>query len=793
MKRTTNLVWFDQINMKNVALVGGKNASLGEMIQKLSKEMTVPQGFATTTAAFETFLKENLLTKKIQQALKYLDVSDISALKKTGSQIRRWIKSGKFSTAFLKELETAFNQLKKSTGKKKLTLAVRSSATAEDLETASFAGQQETFLNVQTFAQLTTALKKVFASLYTNRAISYRMTHGFANKKIALSAGIQEMVRSDLASSGVMFSIDTESGFDKVVFITASVGLGEMVVKGEVNPDEYVVYKPNVNTKKPAILSKKLGKKAIKMVYDAWGRHLTKKIKTTAREQLTFALKDDEIETLAKYAIQIEKHYGCPMDIEWAKDGKTKKLYIVQARPETVKRNLNQTVLLRYNIKNHGGILTTGRSIGEKIGAGKAKIIKNLKKMNKLKAGDVLVTEMTDPDWEPIMKKAAAIVTNRGGRTCHAAIVARELGIPAVVGCDNGTTVIKNNQKITVSCAEGDTGYIYDGLSKININRINIKKIPKIPVKIMMNVGEPDQAFSFSFLPNEGVGLARLEFIISSMIGIHPNAILDYKKLNALLKKKINKKVAGYSDPIDFYVSKIKEGVSTIAAAFYPKPVIVRTSDFKTNEYAGMLGGKIYEPKEGNPMIGFRGASRYVSNSFKACFELECCALKQVHDKMGLTNLIVLIPFVRTLNEAKNVIEVMAKFGLKRGKNGLKIYMMCEIPSNVILAKEFLKYFDGFSIGSNDLTQLTLGLDRDSLLVANLFDERDQAVKSLLKNTITACKQQKKYIGICGQGPSDYPDLAQWLLKQHIQTMSLNPDTVLSTWLKLSTVRKSRK
>jgi pyruvate,water dikinase len=590
-----------------------------------------------------------------------------------------------------------------------------------------------------------------------------------------------------------MFSIDTESGFDKIVFITASVGLGEMVVKGEVNPDEYVVYKPNVGIKKPAILSKKLGKKAIKMVYDGWGKKLTKKIKTTSKEQLTFALKDEEIETLAKYAIQIEKHYGCPMDIEWAKDGKTKKLYIVQARPETVKRNLNQTVLLRYNIQKHGRTLTTGRSIGEKIGAGKAKIIKNLKQMNKLKQGDVLVTEMTDPDWEPFMKKSAAIVTNRGGRTCHAAIVARELGIPAVVGCDNGTTVIKNNQKITVSCAEGDTGYIYDGLSKININRINIKKIPKIPVKIMMNVGEPDQAFSFSFLPNEGVGLARLEFIISSMIGIHPNAILEYKKLNPLLKKKINKKIAGYKDPIDFYVSKIREGVSTIAAAFYPKPVIVRTSDFKTNEYAGMLGGKIYEPKEENPMIGFRGASRYVSNSFKACFELECRALKQVHEKMGLTNLVLLIPFVRTLNEAKNVIEVMTKFGLKRGKNGLKIYMMCEIPSNVILAKEFLKYFDGFSIGSNDLTQLTLGLDRDSLLVANLFDERDQAVKSLLKDAIVACKQQKKYIGICGQGPSDYPDLARWLLKQNIQTMSLNPDTVLSTWLKLSAERKSGK
>ena len=789
MKRIANIVWFDQINMKHASLVGGKNASLGEMIQKLSKEMTVPKGFATTTFAFETFLKENALTKKIQKMLQTLNVNDIGALKKTGSQIRRCIKAGKFSTAFIKELQIAFNQLKQQTGKKNLTLAVRSSATAEDLETASFAGQQETFLNVQTFTQLLSVLKKVFASLYTNRAISYRMLHGFSNKKIALSAGIQEMVRSDLASSGVMFSIDTESGFDQVVFITASVGLGEMVVKGEVNPDEYVVYKPNILKKKPAILSKKIGKKAIKMVYSESGKKLTKKIKTTPKEQLTFALTNQEIETLARYAMKIEKHYGYSVDIEWAKDGKTKKLYIVQARPETVKRNLKQTILLRYKIQKHGCILTTGRSIGEKIGTGSAKVIKNLKQMDRLKNGDVLVTEMTDPDWEPIMKKSAAIVTDRGGRTCHAAIVARELGIPAVVGCDNGTTVIKNNQRVTVSCAEGDTGYIYEGLSKISINRINIKKIPKIPVKIMMNIGEPDQAFSFSLLPNEGVGLARLEFIISSMIGIHPNAVLRYKNLQPLLKKKIYKKIAGYKDPIDFYVSKIREGVSTIAAAFYPKPVIVRTSDFKTNEYASMLGGNLYEPKEENPMIGFRGASRYLSDSFKTCFELECQALKQVRDEMDLTNLVLLIPFVRTVEEAKKVIDVMAKFGLRRGKNSLKIYMMCEIPTNVILAEEFLKYFDGFSIGSNDLTQLTLGLDRDSVLVANLFDERNQAVKNFLKKSIVTCNQQKKYIGICGQGPSDYPDLARWLLKQKIQTMSLNPDTVLSTWLKLSTKR----
>jgi pyruvate,water dikinase len=789
MAKKPNIVWFDQINMKDIALVGGKNASIGEMIQKLSKDVKVPIGFATTTTAFETFLKENSLTNKIQKALRRLNAENVNQLKRTGAQIRRWIIQGKFSKTFVTDIQDGFNQLKKRTGRKQLTLAVRSSATAEDLKTASFAGQQETFLNVQTFKQLIVVLKKVFASLYTDRAISYRILHGFANKKIALSAGIQEMVRSDLAASGVMFSIDTESGFDKVVFITASVGLGELVVKGEVNPDEYLVYKPNIEKKKCAILSKSLGEKAIKLIYSTSSQKFTKKIKTPPKERATFALTDDEITTLARYAVDIEKHYGCPMDIEWAKDGKTNTLYIVQARPETVKRNLNQVKLSRYNIKKHGRLLASGRSIGEKIGAGKARNIKSLKQMNKLKNGDVLVTEMTDPDWEPIMKRSSAIVTNRGGRTCHAAIVARELGIPAVVGCENATQQIKDNKSITVSCAEGDTGYVYEGDAKYTIDHVNVKKIPKIPLKIMMNVGEPDQAFGFSFLPNSGVGLARLEFIISSMIGVHPNAILNYKKDKPALKKAIAQRSAGYKDPIDFYVSKIREGVSTIAAAFYPKPVIVRTSDFKTNEYANLIGGDVYEPKEENPMLGFRGASRYVSTSFKACFELECRALKQVRDDMGLTNLALLIPFVRTVDEAKAVIDVMAKFGLKRGKNGLEIYMMCEIPSNVILAKEFLKYFDGFSIGSNDLTQLTLGLDRDSLLVANLFDERDNAVKYLLAEAINTCNQQKKYIGICGQGPSDYPDLAKWLLKNKIQTISLNPDTVLSTWLKLSRIR----
>lgn len=780
----TQIIWFDKLSVNDVAKVGGKNASLGEMIQTLTKVgIRVPEGFATTAQAYRDFLNQNGLQEKINSFLKNLDVSDIKALEKVGAQIRQWILDAPLLPKFMQEFKTAFTKLE--TNNKTATFAVRSSATAEDLPDASFAGQQETYLNVNGVENILLAVKKVFASLYNDRAIAYRVHHGFDHSKIALSAGVELMVRSDLGASGVAFSIDTESGFQDVIFINAAYGLGETIVQGEVNPDEYYLYKPNLKMNRFAVLLKKLGEKAVKMVYqDSTSNQVTTTIIPTSLEECKkFALSDDELNELAKYILLIEEHYGCPMDVEWAKDGNTGKLYIVQARPETVKSRANKQIIKQYQLKEKGKIIIEGRSVGELIGKGNAKVLQNVSEITRVATGDILVTDMTDPDWEPIMKKAAAIVTNRGGRTCHAAIVARELGIPAVVGCGNATTIIKDGTDITVSCAEGETGRVYAGLLNFEIKEIVIADMPKLPVKIMLNVANPDQVFSLSFIPNEGVGLARLEFIINDMIGVHPNAALNFKNLPPDLQKTIQKKVEGYSDPVSFYVDKLREGIATIAAAFYPKPVIVRTSDFKTNEYANLLGGKIYEPVEENPMLGFRGASRYYHQSFQQCFALECQALKQVRDTMGLTNVEIMIPFVRTINEMENVLKVLAANGLRRGENGLKIIMMCEVPSNAILAEDFLQLVDGFSIGSNDLTQLTLGLDRDSNTIANLFDERNAAVKFFLARAISACNKMGKYIGICGQGPSDYPDLAEWLLQQGIASMSLNPDSVIKTWL----------
>jgi pyruvate, water dikinase len=780
-----NVIWFDKLGMGDVERVGGKNASLGEMIQHLSSAgMQVPMGFATTAEAYREFLQQDGVQDKINHALSELDVSDVRALGKIGAQIRQWVLDIPFLPGFKNDIEKAFAKLEGAN--KGISVAVRSSATAEDLPEASFAGQQETYLNISGLDDIFKAIKQVFASLFNDRAISYRVHHGFEHSQVALSAGIQYMVRSDLGTSGVMFSIDTESGFSDVVLINAAYGLGETVVQGSVNPDEYYIYKPNLKAKRFAILRKNLGEKAIKMVYGDSSGEPVKTVAVPKAEQLVFALNDDEIDELAKYAIAIEEHYSKPMDIEWAKDGKDGKLYILQARPETVKSRANQQVLKQYQISEHSEVIIEGRSIGQLIGKGKAKVLNDISEMAKIQEGDVLVTDMTDPDWEPIMKKSAAIVTNRGGRTCHAAIVARELGIPAIVGCGKATRAIKDGQDVTVSCAEGDTGYVYDGLLEYTVNELDVETMPELSLKIMMNVANPDRAFSFRFIPNHGVGLARLEFIINKMIGIHPNALLNFAELPADLKNKIQEKISCYNNPVDYYVDKLREGIATIAAAFYPNPVIVRTSDFKSNEYANLLGGKLYEPEEENPMIGFRGASRYVDPAFKACFELECRALRDVREKMGLTNVEIMIPFVRTVNEGKKVIDVLAENGLKRGENGLKVIMMCEIPSNVILAEEFLQHFDGFSIGSNDLTQLTLGLDRDSSLVASLFDERNDAVKFLLARAIQTCNKLGKYIGICGQGPSDYPDLAEWLVEQGIGSMSLNPDTVIKTWLHLA-------
>jgi pyruvate,water dikinase len=782
------ILWFEEIDLQQIAQVGGKNASLGEMIKHLTQAgVRVPGGFATTSHAYFAFLEQDGLDKKIATKLAELDLNDVTALAQTGKQIREWIIATPFSAELTAAITDAYQQLEKKSAKN-FSVAVRSSATAEDLPDASFAGQQETYLNVTGLDQILIAIKKVFASLFNDRAITYRAHHGFDHHQIALSAGIQQMVRSDLAASGVAFTIDTESGFNDVVFVTSAYGLGEPIVQGAVNPDEFYVYKPNLKKAIPAIVRRNLGSKAIKMIYadQKNNDHAVVTVDVDKKARQRFSLTDVEIEYLAQQALLIEQHYQRPMDIEWAKDGVDGKIYIVQARPETVKSRADLQVIERYQLSQHSTIKAEGRSVGQKIGKGTARVMLNLNEMQHMREGDVLVTDMTDPDWEPIMKKASAIVTNRGGRTCHAAIIARELGIPAVVGCGDATKKIKDGEAITVSCAEGETGYVYEGLLKYEIQRTDIEKLPQLTFKIMLNIGNPEHAFAFRTLPNSGVGLARLEFLISQTIGMHPNALLDFANLPADLQETILERTACYASPVDFYVEKLCEGISTLACAFFPKPIIVRLSDFKSNEYANLLGGKIYEPVEENPMIGFRGASRYVAESFRECFALECKAVRKARDELGLTNIEVMIPFVRTLGEAKEVIQLLEKYDLKRGKNGLRVIMMCEIPSNAVLAEEFLEYFDGFSIGSNDLTQLTLGLDRDSGLVAQQFDERDPAVKYLLQQAIQTCKKLNKYIGICGQGPSDHPDFAQWLVEQGIESVSLNPDSVLETILYLA-------
>lgn len=791
---TSSIIWFEHISKDDVAKVGGKNASLGEMITHLKNVgVNVPRGFATTAAAYFDFIKTNQLAEPIQQILSALDVENINQLQANAAQIRKLILNATFSVHFEQELRSAYEQLKKETTDS-LRVAVRSSATAEDLPEASFAGQQETFLNIQNFEQVLIAIKHVFASLYNDRAIAYRVHQGFSNQLIALSAGIQQMVRSDEAVSGVMFTLDTESGFDQVVFLTASYGLGETIVQGQVNPDEFYIFKPNIRANRPAILKRTIGSKEIKMIFKDGGNDLTtvQQVPVEKADQSRFSLTDEEINQLASHAILIEQHYGCPMDIEWAKDGENQQLYIVQARPETVKSRSSVQTVERYRLNTSGTALASGRSVGQKIGKGRAQVLLNCNDgLARFAPGDVLVTDMTDPDWEPIMKRAAAIVTNRGGRTCHAAIIARELGIPAVVGCGNATTLIKDNQEVTVSCAEGDTGYIYLGLLDFEIDRAEYSTMPSLPFKVMLNVGNPDMAFESQSLPNAGVGLARIEFIINQMIGIHPNALLAYERLDNSLKTQITARISAYPSPTEFYIERLKEGISVIAAAFYPKPVIVRLSDFKSNEYANLLGGDQFEPKEENPMLGFRGASRYIDDQFKPCFELECAAIKRVRNGMGLNNVEIMIPFVRTIAEAKNIIETLKTNDLVSGENGLRIIMMCEIPSNALLADEFLNYFDGFSIGSNDLTQLTLGLDRDSAIIAHQFDERNEAIKKLLRMAIQACKSRGKYIGICGQGPSDHLDFAAWLAAEGIDSISLSPDSVVDTWLQLGLVNNA--
>ena len=780
-----NVLWYNQLGMNDVDRVGGKNASLGEMITNLSDlGVSVPNGFATTAQAFNDFLEQSGVNQRIYNLLDETDIDDVNQLAVAGAQIRQWVIDTPLTPALEKDIRDAFLQL--SEGEAEASFAVRSSATAEDMPDASFAGQQETFLNVQGIEAVLVAIKHVFASLFNDRAISYRVHQGYDHRGVALSAGVQRMVRSDLASSGVMFTIDTESGFDQVVFITSAYGLGEMVVQGAVNPDEFYVHKPTLKNNKPAIVRRTLGSKKLQMVYADSKEH-GKQVKIEdVPEALRnrFSLTDLEVEELARQALQIEKHYGRPMDIEWAKDGHNGRLYIVQARPETVRSN--QQVMERYQLKDQGQVLVEGRAIGHRIGAGTVKVIHNLSEMDRIQPGDVLVTDMTDPDWEPIMKKAAAIVTNRGGRTCHAAIIARELGIPAVVGCGDATDTLKENQEVTVSCAEGDTGFVYDGKLQFEVQSSQVKDMPSLNVKIMMNVGNPDRAFDFACLPNEGVGLARLEFIINRMIGVHPRALLEFDEQTPELQAEIRNMMAGYDDPVEFYVSKLTEGISTLAAAFWPKRVIVRLSDFKSNEYANLVGGDKYEPKEENPMLGFRGAGRYVSEKFSDCFALECEAVKRVRNTMGLTNVEVMIPFVRTVAQAESVVAELAKHDLKRGENGLKLIMMCEIPSNALLADQFLEHFDGFSIGSNDMTQLTLGLDRDSGVVSELFDERNDAVKAMLSMAIKAAKRQNKYVGICGQGPSDHQDFAQWLVDEGIDSLSLNPDTVVQTWVTIA-------
>ncbi|MFG0740846.1 phosphoenolpyruvate synthase [Providencia sp. TYF-12] len=780
-----NVLWYNQLGMNDVDRVGGKNASLGEMITNLSDlGVSVPNGFATTAQAFNDFLEQSGVNQRIYNLLDETDIDDVNQLAVAGAQIRQWVIDTPLTKELEQDIRDAFAQL--SEGEAEASFAVRSSATAEDMPDASFAGQQETFLNVQGIDAVLVAIKHVFASLFNDRAISYRVHQGYDHRGVALSAGVQRMVRSDLASSGVMFTIDTESGFDQVVFITSAYGLGEMVVQGAVNPDEFYVHKPTLKNNRPAIVRRTLGSKKLQMVYADSKEHgkqvQIEDVPETLRNR--FSLADHEVEELARQALQIEKHYGRPMDIEWAKDGHNGRLYIVQARPETVRSN--QQVMERYQLKEQGQVLVEGRAIGHRIGSGVVKVIHNLSEMDRIQAGDVLVTDMTDLDWEPIMKKAAAIVTNRGGRTCHAAIIARELGIPAVVGCGDATDRLQEGQEVTVSCSEGDTGFVYQGKLEFEIHSSEVSEMPSLGVKIMMNVGNPDRAFDFACLPNEGVGLARLEFIINRMIGVHPRALLEFDEQSPELQTEIREMMAGYDDPIEFYVGKLTEGISTLAAAFWPKRVIVRFSDFKSNEYANLVGGDIYEPEEENPMLGFRGAGRYVSDSFRACFALECEAVKRVRNTMGLTNVEVMIPFVRTVAQAEAVIAEMAKHDLKRGENGLKVIMMCEIPSNALLADQFLEHFDGFSIGSNDMTQLTLGLDRDSGVVSELFDERNDAVKAMLSMAIQAAKRQNKYVGICGQGPSDHQDFAQWLVDEGIDSLSLNPDTVVQTWLTIA-------
>ncbi|MFQ3322497.1 MAG: pyruvate,water dikinase [Pseudomonadales bacterium] len=781
------VIWFDQLGMNDVDRVGGKNASLGEMISGLANQgVSVPNGFATTADAFRDFISSNNLDKRINDALNTLDVEDVKALAKTGAEIRSWVNNASFSPELEAAVASAFETLQ--SGNTGLAVAVRSSATAEDLPDASFAGQQETFLNIRGIDNVHAAIKEVFASLYNDRAISYRVHQGFEHADVALSAGIQRMVRSETGAAGVMFTLDTESGFDGVVFITSSYGLGETVVQGSVNPDEFYVHKTKLAAGNPAVLRRNLGSKAVKMIYDGDGSTARSVITVDVdeAERNAFSLTDADIESLAKQAMIIEKHYGRPMDIEWAKDGDDEGLYIVQARPETVKSRVNTNQMERYLLKGKSKVLIEGRSIGHRIGNGPVNIINDISQMDQVKEGDVLVTDMTDPDWEPVMKRASAIVTNRGGRTCHAAIIARELGIPAVVGCSDATKVLQQGSTVTVSCAEGDTGFIYDGLLDFDISTSNVAKMPDLPFKIMMNVGNPDRAFDFQSYPNDGIGLARLEFIINRMIGVHPKALLDLDTIPRDVQASVKRRMAGYASPKEFYVQKLVEGVSTIAAAFSPKKVIVRLSDFKSNEYAHLIGGSLYEPAEENPMLGFRGASRYISQSFRECFQMECDAMKIVRNEMGFTNVELMVPFVRTVDEARQVIDLLADNGLVRGENGLRIIMMCELPANALLAEQFLEYFDGFSIGSNDLTQLTLGLDRDSGLIAHLFDERNEAIKMLLSMAIQACKKADKYIGICGQGPSDHPDFARWLMEQGIDTVSLNPDSVMETWLYLA-------
>ena len=781
---TEYVLWLDQVGMHDLSRVGGKNASLGEMISQLADlGVSVPGGFATSADAYRDFLCQSELDQRIRKRLENLPADDVSALAAAGTEIRQWIMDTPFPDALNGALEKAWQQLAKQHGTEP-EVAVRSSATAEDLPDASFAGQQETFLNVRGIDAIKQKMHAVFASLYNDRAISYRVHQGFEHHDVALSASVQIMARSDIGASGVMFTLDTESGFRDVVFLTASWGLGETVVQGSVNPDEFYLYKPNIRAGRPSVLRRSLGSKAERMVYGEQGGTLTEPVPDDMRQQ--FCLSDEDAEELARQALIIEDHYSKPMDIEWGKDGATGKIYILQARPETVQSRTHANTREHYQLHERSSVLAEGRSIGQRIGAGKAKIITGIEQIHLVQSGDVLITDMTDPDWEPVMKKAAAIVTNRGGRTCHAAIIARELGIPAVVGCGDATTRIKHDHPVTISCAEGDTGFIYDGELDFEIVNSDLGQMPEAPLKIMMNVGNPDRAFSFAQIPNAGVGLARLEFIINRMIGIHPRALLEFDQQTPELQASIRQMIAGYADPVSYYVDRLSEGIATIAAAFAPNPVIVRLSDFKSNEYANLLGGEAYEPDEENPMLGYRGASRYVDDEFKACFELECQALLKVRNTLGLSNVWAMVPFVRTLGEAEEVIAVMHEFGLKSGENDLKIIMMCELPSNALLADEFLEFFDGFSIGSNDMTQLTLGLDRDSGLVAHRFDERDPAVKKLLAMAIAACRKHGKYIGICGQGPSDYPDLAEWLLDQGIESMSLNPDTVIDTWLRLA-------